>query len=117
MRLTIGQLRRIIRESISHVFVEGELNRVRQAHSQPNELADLLGWDWYTLEASEKLAMGDLLRGVMLGFDDKDLEQMLLQLPAEKNFVAAKPGKTGIIGKVKLDTRQLVKKIKDNYTN
>lgn len=113
MRLTIGQLRRIIRESISHVFVEGELNRVRQAHSQPNELADLLGWDWYTLEANEKLIMGDVLRGVMLDFNDAQIDDLLQQLPAEKNFVITAPGRRPSSDNLKLDTKSMIKKIKD----
>jgi len=117
MKLTIRQLRRIIRESISDALTESELNRARQKHSQPNELAGLLGWDWYSLDANEKLAMGDVLRGVMLGFNDAQIDDLLQQLPAEKNFVITAPGRTTVPDDVKLDTKSMIKKIKANYIN
>jgi hypothetical protein len=117
MKLTIRQLRRIIRESISGTLAEGELNKARKMHLKPNEIANLLGWDWDELRNDEKVAMGDVVRGIMLGFNDHELEQLLQQLPAEKNLDDEATYEGGFSGDVYLNMKLLIKRIKVNYVN
>ena len=117
MKITLPQLRKIIRESIEEVMLEDAFRDLHGRHADPQELADLLGWDWYSLTPAEKRDMGDLMRGVLMNFDDEELEAMIHQLPLEKNFVATKPGKIGTPGKIKVDTKSMVDTIKKNFMN
>ena len=115
MKITAKQLRKIIRETVEEVLEEDVFSDVHGRHAESQELADLLGWDWYSLTPSEKRDMGDLMRGVLMNFDDDKLKGMMRQLPLEKNFVASKPGKIGTPGKVKVDIDKMLNTIKKNY--
>jgi len=114
MRITIGKLRRIIRESIV-----SELN-IQARNTGLEELADILGFDWYTLTSNEKKNLGDLMGGIMNKTNDKNIMLMLRELPLEKNFIVSKPGgKYGSADDVdkNVSISSLLQKIKINYMN
>lgn len=115
MKLTLGELRRIIRESIEEIVNEID---ARSRSTGLGELADVLGFDWYSLTPEEKRDFGDLMIAIKSGANDKRLMLALRNLPLEKNFIASSPGsKFPAPGDFDINVMDLLKKIKTNYSN
>jgi hypothetical protein len=114
MKLTVGKLRQIIRESVEEII--GELS-VGSRNTGPEELADILGFDWYTLTPDEKRDFGDLMMLIKADASDKRLALSLRNLPIEKHFVAAKPGgKYAAPEADDIDFEGMLRKIRSNYS-
>lgn len=115
MKLTLGKLRQIIRESLEETMNElyaGSRN------TGPEELADILGFDWYTLTPSEKRDFGDLMMTIKSRGDDKHLMMALHNLPLEKHFTSSSPGGKYVTPEDgDIDFDEMLRKIKTNYTN
>ncbi len=114
MKLTLGKLRQIIRESLEETMNELDAGS-RSTGSE--ELADILGFDWYTLTPSEKRDFGDLMMTVKGRGDDKRLMIALHNLPLEKHFTSSSPG--GVYAAPEagdIDFDEMLRKIKKNYT-
>lgn len=115
MKLTVGKLRRIIRESISQSISELDIG---SRNTGTEELADVLGFDWYSLTPSEKRDFGDLMMTIKSRGGDKRLMMALHNLPLEKHFASSSPGgvytapEDGVI-----DFDEMLRKIKTNYTS
>lgn len=114
MKLTIGKLRRIIRESIEETISELDAG---SRSTGPEELADVLGFDWYTLTPAEKRDFGDLMMSIKSGSSDKNLMLALHNLPLEKNFGTSKPGgRYAAPEDDEVDFSEMLRKIRTNYT-
>lgn len=115
MKLTIGKLRQIIRESIEETINELD---VGSRNTGSEELADILGFDWYTLTPSEKRDFGDLMLSIKSNADDKHLMMALHNLPLDKHFASSKPGGRYVAPEDgDIDFSGMLQKIKTNYTN
>lgn len=109
MKITIRQLRRLIRETI-------EESLHQSAQNNPIELADILGFDWYSLTPSEKRDFGDLMISIKSRSNDRNLMLALHNLPIEKHFASSRPGgKYSAPEEDDIDFEDLLQKIKTNY--
>lgn len=115
MKLTLGKLRQIIRESIEETINELDAG---SRNTGSEELADILGFDWYTLTPSEKRDFGDLMMSIRGNANDKRLMLALHNLPVEKHFATSKPGGRYAAPKDgEIDFEAMLQKIKANYAN
>lgn len=115
MKLTLGKLRQIIRESIEETINELD---VGSRSTGPEELADILGFDWYSLTPSEKRDFGDLMLSIKRKSGDKQLMIALHNLPLEKHFASSSPGgRYPAPEDGDIDFVEMLRKIKTNYTN
>lgn len=115
MKLKLGDLRRIIRESIKETLSELD---VQSRSTGPEELADVLGFDWYSLTPNEKRDFGDLMMTVKSNAGDKRLMLALHNLPLEKHFASSSPGgRYAAPEDGDIDFEEMLRKIKTNYTN
>lgn len=115
MKLTLGKLRQVIRESIEELMYELD---VQSRSTGPEELADVLGFDWYSLTPSEKRDFGDLMINIKNKESDKRLMIALHNLPLEKHFASSSPG--GVYAAPEdgdVDFSDMLRKIKTNYSN
>lgn len=109
MKITVRQLRRLIRETI-------EESLQQSAQNNPIELADILGFDWYGLTPSEKRDFGDLMISIKSNANDKRIMMALHNLPIEKHFSSSRPGgKYSAPEEDDIDFEDLLQKIKTNY--
>lgn len=115
MKLTLGKLRQIIRESIEETINELDTD---SRNTGTEELADVLGFDWYSLTPSEKRDFGDLMLSIKRKSGDKQLMIALHNLPLEKHFASSRPGgRYPAPEDGDIDFDELLRKIKTNYTN
>lgn len=115
MKLTLGKLRQIIRESIKETINELDLGA---RNTGTEELADVLGFDWYSLTPAEKRDFGDLMISIKSKAGDKRLMMALHNLPLEKHFASSKPGgKYSSPEMEDVDFNGMLQKIKMNYSN
>lgn len=115
MKLKLGDLKKIIRESVEEIMSELD---VQSRSTGPEELADVLGFDWYSLTPSEKRDFGDLMLTIKSKASDKRMMMALHNLPLEKHFASSKPGgKYAAPEDGDIDFEEMLQKIKTNYTN